>query len=89
VVNLLISLSSFCSERYSIPLPYVIFRYLENRTLPCEIRIGARCPWPGYVRHPEFMLPLTERSTKPRAALCNICGRELRLLSATALNGRP
>jgi hypothetical protein len=71
-----------------VPLPHVIWRSLEGRSLPCEIRISGRCPWPGCVRHTEFILPLTELSAKPTAALCNICGRELRSVSAVALNGR-
>jgi hypothetical protein len=70
-----------------MPLPAVIYRCLENRTLPCSLKITARCPWPGCVSYVEFNLPLLERSAKPTEALCNICGRELRIISAVALTG--
>ena len=74
------------APRCRMHLPAVIYRCLENRTLPCSLKITARRPWPGCVSYAEFILPLMELSPKPTEALCNICGRELRILSVVALS---
>lgn len=67
-------------------LHHVLWRCLEGKSLPCYIKIGARCRDCGAAV--EVVFPLTSTTPKPEILWCNLCRSiELKVLSAVALNG--
>jgi Zn finger protein HypA/HybF involved in hydrogenase expression len=64
-------------------LPAVLWRCVEGKSLPLNIRLGARCPRCGCSI--DVMFRLTTMETKPERMRCPLCrAHDLRLLSARA-----
>jgi hypothetical protein len=71
-----------------MPLPHVIWRCLENKPLPCQLRIRARCRQCG-CQH-EVMPIITPKAERPSTWPCTWCGHpELTIMSAMALKSAP
>jgi hypothetical protein len=70
-----------------MPIPHVIWRCIDGKPLPCQIKITGRCPVPWCVQLVEFTVRLSELAPKPETVRCNVCRRELWLLSAAVVQG--